>query len=233
MVVNGITGTIRVFGLNQQASVDTKSLFANLESFVNMGESVDEYTAFTQKSPTFWPAEFGNAQGDVFAWGKDVDLYEITMVCRNYLRELWRGTGDTDHQSILLKILLGLGAEGDGRAHIPESIRFAQQVSLVKSARRVEHLTPGMGADWTRGEFSYRPLNDFQRAVFALWRESWRARVCRQCTRLFIADKPPQLYCSPGCSAAAKRAQSLDYYNDKGKARREKRRRKVRKGGGR
>ena len=230
MVVNGITGTVRILGLNQQASVETKSLFANLETFVNIGDSIDEYTAFTQKCPTFWPVEFRNADGEAFGWGKEVDLYDITLLCRNYLRELWRGTGNIDHQSALLKILLGLGAEGDGRAHDPESTRFAQQLSLIKEAHKVQHFTPWMAADWTRGEFCYRPLHDFQRAVYAIWQESWRARACRQCARLFIADKPPQLYCSPRCSVAAKRTRSLDYYNDKGKARRKKRRQRARKG---
>jgi hypothetical protein len=215
-MVNRITGTIRILGLNQRASVDTQSLFAALEAFTNLGDSFEEYRAFMAAHPTFWPVEF-RAGDDVFGWGKDLDLHQLTIICRDYLRALWRGGGDVDGQSTLLKILLGLGLEGGG----PELLGYKVHVSGVQGEHPPYlHTTPLMGAEWATGEFRYAPQNDFQRAVYALWRESWRARTCPECARLFIAAKPPQLYCSVPCSTAARQKRDRDNWHARGDSQR-------------
>lgn len=84
-------------------------------------------------------------------------------------------------------------------------------------------------ASWELGEFSYFPLTDFQRAFYLLFREKWRARICSQCERYFIADKPRQRYCSTACHGMAKRTHGLRWWKTKGDARRRERMRKPRR----
>jgi hypothetical protein len=87
-------------------------------------------------------------------------------------------------------------------------------------------------ADWVRGEFSYQPANDFQRAVFTLFRQSWRARICRECQKLFIAAKHPQTFCSVRCSTAVKLRRNRAFWKNRGTPQRRKRnqeRRRLRK----
>ncbi|MGD0920430.1 MAG: hypothetical protein ABSA70_01540 [Terriglobia bacterium] len=72
-------------------------------------------------------------------------------------------------------------------------------------------------ADWKTGSFIYSPSNDFQRAVYILFREGWRAKTCVRCSRRFIADKPVQRYCSTKCSGETKRERNLDWWNKHGK----------------
>jgi hypothetical protein len=87
---------------------------------------------------------------------------------------------------------------------------------------------PQINANWERGEFSYEPANDFQRAVYRLFRESWRARICRQCQKLFVAKKHPQMFCGGKCSTIARRKRDLDFWKTKGATLRRKRNKKRR-----
>jgi hypothetical protein len=62
----------------------------------------------------------------------------------------------------------------------------------------------------------------FQRDVYDLMQDRWRAMVCPECGTYFVADKTAQKFCSPKCWAKRKREQALDYYNRKGKHARQK-----------
>lgn|SRR5487761_842299 len=84
-------------------------------------------------------------------------------------------------------------------------------------------MRPHLIADWVRGEFSYQPANDFQRAVFNLFRQSWRARSCRECQKLFIAAKHPQMFCSVRCSTAVKLRRNRAFWKNRGTPQRRKR----------
>jgi hypothetical protein len=59
---------------------------------------------------------------------------------------------------------------------------------------------------WEMGDFSLVPHNDFQRAFYLLFRQSWRARVCPRCKMFFVARKPKQIFCGTGCSAGSRLA---------------------------
>jgi hypothetical protein len=74
--------------------------------------------------------------------------------------------------------------------------------------------------DWTSGKIEYVSRLDFQRATWFLFRETWRTKTCPNCSTYFLAQKPPQLYCSVSCSNAAHRASSLDWWKKKGSQRR-------------
>lgn len=86
--------------------------------------------------------------------------------------------------------------------------------------------SPFLVADWERGELGYEPANDFQRAVYSLFRQSWRARFCRECQRPFIAEKHPQMFCGIACSTIARRKRDLAFWKSTGSVLRRKRNRK-------
>jgi hypothetical protein len=77
--------------------------------------------------------------------------------------------------------------------------------------------------DWKTGTASLDSLTDFQEAVWCFFREFWRARVCRQCMRFFIADKSAQSYCTTECSTQAHQASARLWWREKGASRRTQR----------
>jgi hypothetical protein len=77
--------------------------------------------------------------------------------------------------------------------------------------------------DWNTGIAGYRAKTDFQCAVWNLFRQSWRAKVCARCSAYFIADKPAQSYCSTECSNQAHLASAVRWWKEKGASRRAQR----------
>jgi hypothetical protein len=90
---------------------------------------------------------------------------------------------------------------------------------------------PLLVVDWERSEFTYEPANDFQRAIYALLRQSWRARICRECQRFFIAEKHPQMFCGVACSTVARQKRDREFWKSKGNALRKIRNKKHRESG--
>jgi hypothetical protein len=70
----------------------------------------------------------------------------------------------------------------------------------------------------------------YQRAVYDLTQEMWRAMVCPVCGKCFVADKTAQRYCSTRCYGDKKAQNSLDYYYRKGKVERQKSKSTKRRG---
>lgn len=152
---------------------------------------------------------------------------------RNKLRLLWRG--DTEARgSGVLAYLLGIIAPSDfvRIEYIPAAVgmhwfeREARATShaynsLLQSHPEREWRTHSMVCPvWGRLDFEYSPRGDFEAALWALIGESWRARLCGQCRRYFIADKPAQNYCSTRCYGEAKRGQKREWWRTVGRARR-------------
>jgi hypothetical protein len=69
----------------------------------------------------------------------------------------------------------------------------------------------------------------FQRAVYALMQYLWRAKVCPQCGKYFIAGKTAQKFCSSRCFGEKKNSASLTFYHRHGKHLREKQKNSVKK----
>jgi hypothetical protein len=63
----------------------------------------------------------------------------------------------------------------------------------------------------------------FQSGIYYLMQERWRARVCPQCRKYFVADKVARRYCSTDCYEERKRKESLDRYHRIEKERRQSR----------
>jgi len=75
--------------------------------------------------------------------------------------------------------------------------------------------------DGNSGIISWSFGSLFQRAVYDLMQDRWRAMVCPNCGKYFVADKTAQRYCSPECFGEKKGMKALDYWNRIGRAARQ------------
>ncbi len=73
---------------------------------------------------------------------------------------------------------------------------------------------------WSMGDFLLYPFTDFQRAFYLLFRQSWRARICRRCSHWFVARKPKQVFCDKICNAASRRYSQRKWWHKTGAKRR-------------
>jgi hypothetical protein len=207
--------------VNRQAR---QRLFRGLERFANTGDTMKEYRAFGTAWRDFWPFDFRDGQNNPLRWPDSG--HGLFLLWRNALRGLWISDPYAIHTDAL-SFLMGIGGqfehlskEGGRRDFHPLGIVPAWE-TLTQDHPDVRVIAvPVVYPHWKRGEFTYSPQNDFQNAVYLLFRESWRAKVCASCSTYFIAQKPAQLYCSSRCSNAAHLAQALKHWRAKGAARR-------------
>ena len=91
--------------------------------------------------------------------------------------------------------------------------------------------------NWKRGEIVYQPLDNFERAVYALFRNSGLAKVCENpdCPApYFIAKRRSQRYCGEDCASVYQRLWKRKWWKKGGVVWRRKQRalkRKASKGG--
>jgi hypothetical protein len=81
--------------------------------------------------------------------------------------------------------------------------------------------------NWKRGEIVYEPQNDFERALYALFRNSGLAKVCEnpECPApYFIAQRKSQCYCGEDCALVYQREWKRDWWKKKGSSRRKQQR---------
>lgn len=205
---------------------------------MNLGDTLEEYLAFGRQNPTFFPIPIRDrwkisetplpspsveetmltAERERKVWRKayawESACHKLVLFYRDSLGRAWRpaepgpydiGTGEE------FEILLGMetGYQYADREEALQVIIAAHPDAEVQSSP--------IFADWKSGSFLYSPTNDFQRAVYILFREGWRAKTCVRCSRRFIADKPVQRYCSTRCSGEANRERNLAWWNKYGK----------------
>jgi hypothetical protein len=82
---------------------------------------------------------------------------------------------------------------------------------------------PKVMIDWESGEVLCQLRTDFQCAVYSLFRQSWRARICRECQKLFIAAKHPQMFCGTRCGKSVKYRRNREFWKNRGTEQRRKR----------
>ena len=150
---------------------------------------------------------------------------------RDILRAVWRH--DADGYEWCVDMLLGLdcGIYRGGLQAYEADPNFPGMLS--HAALRCIHpyidkiIHSEIHARWPTGEFEFITASFFHRAVYQLSKENWRARVCPQCARYFIAGKPPQLYCSTTCYGSAKRKRDLKWWRTEGAAKRQQKHREA------
>jgi|ERR1700722_2899448 len=208
---------------NRQAPETKELLYAGLEDFVNVGSSDQEFAAFAAKYPTFWPFETQDLKAGLLRW--NISAKAVLLVFRDYLRKVW--TSDPEaHENCYLSVLLGL----DVRFADQPEIQFwsFQRKSLHKAWDQLRRAYPEISIStrpvvdpvWGLANFTYGSVNNFQSAVYQLFLENWRAKVCSRCSKHFIAGKAAQIYCSTKCGGGVKRERSLKWWRRKGAERR-------------
>lgn len=218
MSTSGRRATIRVYGVNKRAGEEAQRLLRWLEDFVKVGDTLDDYRRFGITRPNFWPIGLHAGSGEDLAWTPKA--YKLFLAYRECLRRVWR----RDKQAldnVELAFLLGMShsyfdREGFG---VPEFVCAAW--ADLSNARCSANTWAA--PIWNCAEFVFYPHNDFQRAVYLLFRESWRARTCERCSECFLADKPAQRFCSSECFGEAKRNRDLAYWRSHGAERRKSR----------
>jgi hypothetical protein len=86
--------------------------------------------------------------------------------------------------------------------------------------------------DWKRGELVYSPENDFEYAIYALFRNSSRAKFCANpdCPApYFIGARKSERYCSEDCAAVYQRKWKRNWWKQVGSSRRKEQRARKRK----
>jgi hypothetical protein len=219
--------------VNRLAPAERKRFFRGLERFVNTGDSAEEYKALAKGWRGFWPRELLDRQGHSLAWHDD--CHALFLVFRNALRYGWTPLPDAVKRRAV-SFLLGIGGESEtleagGTLLLPvRGLNEAWDKIRKHNPSGSDTSRPLLYPRWTTGEIAYVPGNDFQCALYLLFRESWRAKVCAKCSTYFVASKPAQLYCSTACSGGVKRERTLKWWRSVGVKRRATRAKENRKG---
>ncbi len=209
--------------VNRLAASDRQRLFRGLERFAYAGDSAEEYKALAKGWPGLWPRTLLDGQGNSLAWHDD--CHALFLVFRNALRYVWTPLPDAVKRGAV-SFLLGIGGEFE-RLETGGIVLLPVQ-GLNEAWDKIEKHDPA-GSDtsrpvlyprWSTGEIAYDPGNDFQRALYLLLRESWRAKICARCSTYFVAGKPAQLYCSTACSGGVKKERTLKWWRNVGANRR-------------
>jgi hypothetical protein len=229
--------TVRIRRSKRRAGNDPELLFYWLEQFVNLGDDRDAFQAFDEECPSFLPVTFYDATAEEardhpVAW--QPEFHQLFRVFREMLREVWERGGKQE-----LATLLGVDTRSieiinrqtePGPLHqILGGFQSSLHLAAASIPKHFFAVPTKVSPDWRTGTFRYEPDTDFRRAVYDLFRQSWRAKVCPQCNKYFIADKPPQRYCSPKCYGAAKRGRDLEFWRNIGSDLRKKRKKKEEK----
>ena len=212
--------TIRVFGANKRADVDAQRLLCWIEDFVNVGNSPADYERFAATHDSFWPIGLHDGgSGKDLAWTPEA--HKLFLAYRDCLGRVW-SRDKLALDNVELAFLLGMQPHGyfdPGGFGVPEFVRTAW--AALPNAHCSMHTW--VAPVWNVAEFVFYPHNDFQKAVYRLFRDSWRARTCEECCKCFIADKSAQRFCSSRCFGKAKRKRDLAYWRHYGAERRKSR----------
>ena len=174
--------------------------------FVNLEDPLEEHWArFRRKHPWFsLPVE-----------AKEKDLLEYVSILRGDLRDVF---DERDRNGSELRELLGVWP-GPVFLIGPDS----STVGTVPVGGLIQELVPGLRGRivpavfvplWRAGRFEYQPTSEFQRILYALWRESWRAKRCPRCRGYFVATQPGRLYCSVDCGDSERAVRNAEYWAD-------------------
>jgi hypothetical protein len=174
--------------------------------------------------------EFENDKPQVLLW--EHGCHDLFLFYRDVLRCVWSGaTTFFWIEGGRPEFLLGLDdlneaarreAE-DGycsELHCPRGLydAWSEIMNYFPTAKPIEGIRFGM--IWKQGEFCLNTANDFQKAFYMLFRQSWRARVCPRCELFFVAQRPKQAFCGTVCSAGSRLASKRKWWRSVGAKRR-------------
>jgi hypothetical protein len=186
---------------------DRTKLFRALAEFANLRDDVEGWTHFRKRWPNFFP----EAEYDRVKLGEKPSISDYPY----WLHQVWIG-GETEPH---LRILLGI--ESAAKEGTPEDAWLSGLATIPAH----------FFADWDEGVFRYEGACDFQRALYLLFLDSWRARFCQKCDAKFIAVRAAQKFCTTDCSEAMQREFRRRWWAKHGEQWRKKRKKAKSKGG--
>jgi hypothetical protein len=191
---------------------DRPKLFRALEEFANIRSDAEGWAHFRKRWPNFFPSH----DYDTVADGSKQSILGYPY----WVGQVWAG-GELGEMA--LPILLGIDPNPKQTEGTPEEAWLSDLLSIPAQ----------FYIDWDQGVFRYQGGCDFQRALYLLFLDSWRARVCEKCNAKFIAARAAQKFCSTDCSAAMQREFRRRWWAEHGTAWRQKRKEsKLKKRGG-
>lgn len=237
--------TLRLPPALRLANVDKERLWKGLERFVNCGDSIRDFHDLGRAFPGFWPVgiQYKPDSNEVFgrplAW--HTACHGLFRCYRDALRDVWKGITGPWH--VPANFLLGLTdlnkvafkpRKSDKYRLVFDSLLCNLRPAWREIHREFATAAPtgnvSVGMLWERGEF-YLDLsdaggNEFVKAFYLLFRQSWRARVCPRCKVFFVALGPKQTFCGTSCSAGSRNASKLKWWRSVGEQRRARHREK-------
>jgi len=235
----------------RKATPDRELKFMQLEAlaaFANLSETPESWRRFRLKWPEFFPTSKVGVSRPGFdtlsawfyhcaeEWAKfdpDMRAYAKPHIFwyRDHLRAVWTRN---DPDGARLSILLGFEEQAKALGYVDSFALL--RIGLIPGKSTAESLAlPNLDV-LPRGRAVINGLTGaiewefgcaLQQAVYELMHYRWRAKVCPECGKYFIADKTAQAHCSVVCYQEKKRKQSLDYWRRKGSVRRDHRRHEV------
>jgi hypothetical protein len=218
------------------ASRERERLWKGLERFVNCRDDLQSFLDLGRAFSSFWPTPILNFLDSSMGVAEEIrwhPAFHLLFLCyRDALRDLW-DHGERSYP-FLPEFLMGVTNENEKtfeRAKIPAT--RTHRSDLFRAWQKALTELPGaqpsvgfrIGMLWKQGEF-YLDLgydegaNDFQKAFYFLFRQSWRARVCSGCKMRFIARRSKQLFCGTQCSAGSRLISKRKWWQRSGSRRR-------------
>jgi hypothetical protein len=140
----------------------------------------------------------------------DVDVLSL----QDKLQYLWQGgrhAGEVAGELLFTRLKIGIKNIGEG-------IFPSEELPI--------------GVDWKGGELTYKPLNEFQAALYALLKHSRLAEVCARpgcAAPYFVAGRITQQYCSVDCADAMQDEWRRNWWNAHGNEWRRKRKKQSKR----
>jgi len=182
-----------------------------LERFINTGESLADYSGLSKAWPTFWPTTIEGQDPNtaekmqiVLNW--HANAHPLFLFYRNVLRSVWIRTLASTNGTFI-NLLFGL--------NLP-----LEQIESCFPGYSAKGAPTSFYPEWGAGVIRFVSNSDFQRAIWLLFCERWRAKICPACSLYFIAEKSAQTYCSLSCGNRAHQSNSLRWWREKGAKRR-------------
>lgn len=236
--------TIRIKIPKRKANYRERRLDA-LERFANMKNGSEDWTRFRVIYPDFFPENLSKwLYESASAWERKIDanpeaigiIKPPLLFYRDHLRQVW---GGTDPEGLSLKLLLGFELEvkhqlGDlpimSGWPVKERGKWIFKTIIPgqpldeRQQTTIGGLPPGRPiVDGVAGTITWGFGCELQQSVYELMQCRWRAKICPECGKFFLANKTRQTYCSPRCCGERKRKKQLEYWRSKGRPERDKR----------
>jgi hypothetical protein len=208
-----------------EASSLSRSLFEALADFANLGHTSEDLEEFRLKHPNFFSFYATDSYLRAFEAFSRTWRPDIRQLVRDWLQseEGKRGPDPSllRYQSFLRRVWSSNDPTGECLWALfgfrPQGIEIGQPFPAMPSANGVN------------GQLSLVFASEFQQSVYELMQCRWRAKICPQCGRFFVASKTAQVSCSEECARVAKNRRALDYWRREGKARRKERSESMKK----